>query len=196
MASQDPRTSCAAKGRCREEATGETRRMDEVVHEESGCDWEGNDGRSVAEEMQCGGAFTSQPPCAKPEGSAAISIQDVGASYSAGFVGQIQGQGRMAESHPQRSKDDAAKNTHKTSAKELRSLVQAQGYKCAACGCHITPESCELDHLIPRDDGGSDHISNLQWLCVWCNRAKGTLPMSQFIDKCHKVYEHSSQHVS
>lgn len=32
----------------------------------------------------------------------------------------------------------------------------------------------EIDHVIPRAKGGSDHVDNQQLLCGACNRAKGT----------------------
>ena len=31
----------------------------------------------------------------------------------------------------------------------------------------------EVDHIIPRSRGGTDHIDNLQLLCTHCNRTKG-----------------------
>ena len=31
----------------------------------------------------------------------------------------------------------------------------------------------ELDHVIPKSRGGTDHIENLQLLCPSCNRIKG-----------------------
>ncbi|MDE0076494.1 MAG: HNH endonuclease [Caldilineaceae bacterium] len=34
-------------------------------------------------------------------------------------------------------------------------------------------ESLEVDHIIARSVGGTDHLSNLQLLCGHCNRTKG-----------------------
>jgi len=31
----------------------------------------------------------------------------------------------------------------------------------------------EVDHIIARAKGGTDHVSNLQLLCGHCNRVKG-----------------------
>ena len=43
-------------------------------------------------------------------------------------------------------------------------------YLCAQCG---TDEQLELDHIINHKAGGTDDLSNLQWLCAPCNLSKG-----------------------
>ena len=53
-------------------------------------------------------------------------------------------------------------------------LLQRDGAKCQGCGrVFDDPRYLELDHIMPRSDGGSDHISNRVLLCGPCNRAKG-----------------------
>lgn len=47
------------------------------------------------------------------------------------------------------------------------------GWSCVNCGA-----SCgdlQVDHVMPRSRGGPDSLHNYQWLCGWCNRAKGSL---------------------
>ena len=41
----------------------------------------------------------------------------------------------------------------------------------------------EIDHVIPRAKGMSDHVDNLQLLCRACNRAKGTGTQAELIAK-------------
>ncbi len=41
---------------------------------------------------------------------------------------------------------------------------------CVACG---RSGPLEIDHILPRSKGGSDHILNLQFLCRKCNTQKG-----------------------
>jgi hypothetical protein len=44
-------------------------------------------------------------------------------------------------------------------------------WKCESCGATEGP--FEIDHVIPLRKGGLDRITNLQILCVGCNRRKG-----------------------
>lgn len=47
------------------------------------------------------------------------------------------------------------------------------GHHCAACGLILLKGRWECDHIVPREQGGSNDESNLQPLCkVPCHRAK------------------------
>lgn len=50
-------------------------------------------------------------------------------------------------------------------------LVQAK-YRCLACGISAEHKALEVDHILPRNLGGSDELHNLQALCYSCNSAK------------------------
>jgi 5-methylcytosine-specific restriction enzyme A len=56
---------------------------------------------------------------------------------------------------------------------EVRKYVYIRdNYRCQSCG---KPENCtqlSIDHIIPLALGGSNDISNLQTLCLSCNRRK------------------------
>ena len=52
-------------------------------------------------------------------------------------------------------------------------LYGQQGGYCAGCEHHFEERHLEVDHIIARAKGGTDHISNLQLLCGSCNRSKG-----------------------
>ena len=56
-------------------------------------------------------------------------------------------------------------------------LYGNQGGYCAGCDTHFEPRHLEIDHIIARSKGGTDHISNLQLLCGSCNRIKGNRGM-------------------
>jgi ATP adenylyltransferase len=50
-------------------------------------------------------------------------------------------------------------------------LVRAKG-RCEACGVAAEERALEVDHIVPRNHGGSDAPSNLQALCYRCNAQK------------------------
>ena len=52
-------------------------------------------------------------------------------------------------------------------------LYGEQGGHCNGCGEHFQKQHLEIDHIIARSVGGTDHITNLQLLCSHCNRIKG-----------------------
>ena len=57
-------------------------------------------------------------------------------------------------------------------------LYGQQGGFCTGCGEHFKPRHLEVDHIIARSKGGTDHAENLQLLCGHCNRVKGERGMA------------------
>ena len=47
---------------------------------------------------------------------------------------------------------------------------------CNGCRTEFPFRIFEVDHMIPRAKGGTDHLDNLQLLCPSCNRIKGDRP--------------------
>jgi len=52
-------------------------------------------------------------------------------------------------------------------------LYGLQAGNCAGCGHHFEFRNLEVDHIIAKKVGGTDHMENLQLLCGNCNRIKG-----------------------
>jgi hypothetical protein len=73
------------------------------------------------------------------------------------------------------------------SSQQLLRLLEKQGHRCALSGVKLTPETAELDHIVPLAKGGSNAISNVQWLHKRINRMKGSMKQDDFIDMCSKV---------
>ena len=64
-----------------------------------------------------------------------------------------------------------------------KSLYGEQGGHCAGCDTHFETRNLEVDHIISRNKGGTDHLENLQLLCGNCNRIKGDRGMEYLISK-------------
>ena len=54
-----------------------------------------------------------------------------------------------------------------------KALYGQQSGFCAGCSEHFMARHLEVDHIIAKAKGGTDHIENLQLLCGACNRVKG-----------------------
>lgn len=71
---------------------------------------------------------------------------------------------------PRRTDISAPKNYRKNK----HVLFGQQEGQCNGCKMDFPFKIFEVDHVIPRVKGGTDHIENLQLLCPHCNRVKGS----------------------
>ncbi|MXX18617.1 MAG: hypothetical protein F4X03_01855 [Dehalococcoidia bacterium] len=69
------------------------------------------------------------------------------------------------------------------SRENREALYGQQGGLCNGCREHFRPQHLEVDHIIARAHGGTDHIENLQLLCGHCNRVKGDRGQEYLIAK-------------
>jgi len=60
-------------------------------------------------------------------------------------------------------------------------LLEKRGRKCAYCGKEGVP--LEVEHIIPKSEGGSDRVSNLTIACQKCNRKKGNRDIGDFLKR-------------
>lgn len=94
------------------------------------------------------------------------------------------------ENNPEYNKQYHKRNPEKSRAKNQRrralkqnaeggftdqewiDLCNYYGNKCIVPGCENT--NLEADHIVPLTKGGTNWITNIQPLCISCNRSKGT----------------------
>jgi diadenosine tetraphosphate (Ap4A) HIT family hydrolase len=51
-------------------------------------------------------------------------------------------------------------------------VLKRAKFHCELCGVSADEKALEVDHLVPRNHGGSDELSNFQALCYSCNAMK------------------------
>ena len=66
-------------------------------------------------------------------------------------------------------------------------LFGKQEGRCNGCRSAFEFRHLEVDHIIPRDSGGQDHIENLQLLCAHCNRVKGNRPQEYLMARLQEM---------
>lgn len=65
--------------------------------------------------------------------------------------------------------------------KITRHLIQIFGNKCCYRGKSVSVKNITIDHISPRQKGGSNRINNLLLSCINCNSRKGTKNIGKFI---------------
>ena len=61
------------------------------------------------------------------------------------------------------------------------SLLRRNGNRCTYCPALLTSETATLDHIVPKNKGGRDCLTNLVLACFPCNRAKGDKSFVRFV---------------
>ena len=78
---------------------------------------------------------------------------------------------------PQRTDIDAPRNYRQNK----HVLFGQQEGVCAGCSMDFPFKIFEVDHVVPRSKGGTNHQGNLQLLCPHCNRIKSDRPMEYLV---------------
>ena len=73
------------------------------------------------------------------------------------------------------------------SAENKKKLYADQISHCWLCFTHFEARNLVIDHIVPRKQGGTDHIENLQLLCGNCNSIKGAGTMEEAIVKRQQI---------
>ena len=82
-------------------------------------------------------------------------------------------------------------------------LLEEEEGKCANPSCQtlitLSGKSCHCDHIIPRADGGSNELDNLQLLCVTCHlenvRRRKKVVMETFVLIITRSLHHRSMSI-
>ena len=61
-------------------------------------------------------------------------------------------------------------------------ILKRAKFRCELCGISAEEKALEVDHIVPRNNGGSDDESNLQALCYSCNATKRDRDDTDFRD--------------
>ena len=59
-------------------------------------------------------------------------------------------------------------------------VLKRSGGRCELCGIPHEERALEVDHIVPRRDGGPDDLANYQALCWKCNANKGARDSTDF----------------
>ena len=63
---------------------------------------------------------------------------------------------------------------------DRKAVWQKYGGRCAYCGCEITINEMQVDHVKPKRIGGSDDMDNLKPSCRLCNHYKRAMSLEEF----------------
>ena len=73
------------------------------------------------------------------------------------------------------------------SKKIRQQILEKFGGYCAYCGCLLSLETMQIDHLFPVKKGGTDEPRNLMPACRSCNHYKESFTLEQFRDRIGKT---------
>jgi ATP adenylyltransferase len=71
-------------------------------------------------------------------------------------------------------------------------VLKRAAFRCELCGASAEDRALEVDHIVPRNFGGSDDLSNLQSLCYSCNAMKRDRDTTDFRGMTARYRERSS----
>ncbi|WP_212747652.1 HIT domain-containing protein [Fodinibius saliphilus] len=71
-------------------------------------------------------------------------------------------------------------------------VLKRASFRCELCGAPADEKALEVDHILPRNHGGSDDITNLQALCYSCNAMKRDRDDTDF-RPIKNIYDHRKE---
>ncbi len=88
--------------------------------------------------------------------------------------------------------DHRKKSTGYVSGTLRYEILKKAKFRCELCGISAEEKALEVDHIVPRNKGGSDDMSNLQSLCFSCNAMKRDRDDTDF-RKVIESYQHREE---
>ena len=88
--------------------------------------------------------------------------------------------------------DKSIETSTRDLSKGLMMIWKEQRGLCALSGRKLD-RSAHIDHILPRSRGGSNKLSNLQFLAPEVNVAKSNMTDEEFIKLCQDVVNNSKQ---
>ncbi len=71
-------------------------------------------------------------------------------------------------------------------------VLKRAKYRCELCGASAEEVALHVDHIVPRNKGGQDDLSNFQALCITCNTNKRDQDDADFREVA-KAYAHREE---
>lgn len=95
---------------------------------------------------------------------------------------EIRRRGFMGYWCPNTPNPEFVPRTGRSLGREIRMRVaERDSWTCSYCRASVSPNSCEIDHVVPVALGGTDDVGNLALACYRCNRRKGKKPLDTFL---------------
>lgn len=95
-------------------------------------------------------------------------------------LGKLRGQLAIHRTDIPRRTDRGDELKGNARKEHLSVLYGVQRGYCNGCNVHFEARNLEMDHIIPRVLGGTNHADNFQLLCGNCNRRKGARTQAEF----------------
>lgn len=68
-----------------------------------------------------------------------------------------------------------------------RQVLDKTSGRCAYCGCPLSLNKMQIDHVVPLHNGGTNDIDNLLPSCRSCNHYKDTFSIELFRDNIERI---------
>lgn len=105
--------------------------------------------------------------------------------------------GQSGSSHQDQTLAGERERESGVSGRDLRQLLEQQGYRCALTGELLTPDVATCDHVRPISKGGANVIGNIQIVHKRVNDAKGVMDQREFVRMCEDVVRNAArQHLA